>query len=74
MMHDNNSQFQILGMKIYDPNGQEFIVKGVNMFAWEGIAQVDSLVNQWGFNTVRVPNYLLESYNLRPMFSLAAAK
>ena len=61
-MPNNNSQFQIIGTKIYDPNGQEFIVKGINMFAWEGLSQVDSLVNHWGFNTIRVPNYLLGSY------------
>ena len=29
----DNSQFQILGTKIYDPNGQEFIIKGTNMFS-----------------------------------------
>jgi hypothetical protein len=62
-MPSKKFQFQVLGTKIYDPNGQEFIAKGINMFAWEGISQVNSLMNQWGFNTVRVPNYLLGSYN-----------
>ena len=62
-MPSKKFQFQVLGTKIYDPNGREFIAKGINMFAWEGISQVNSLMNQWRFNTVRVPNYLLGSYN-----------
>lgn len=61
-MNTTNSQFQVLGTKIYEPNGKEFIAKGINMFTWEGISQVNSLTNQWGFNTIRVPNYLLGSY------------
>ncbi len=56
------NNFQIIGTKIYDPNGQEFIIKGANMFAWEDIRNVDSYLNDWGFNTIRVPNYLLGSY------------
>ena len=56
------NNFQIIGNKIYDPNGQEFIIKGANMFAWEGISNVDSYLNDWGFNTIRVPNYLLGGY------------
>ena len=59
---NNNSNFQIIGNKIYDPNGQEFIIKGANMFAWEGIENVHNYLNIWGFNTIRVPNYLLGSY------------
>lgn len=62
-MIDLNYGFQINGTTIYDPNGQEFIIKGTNMFAWEGITNVDSYLNNWGFNTIRVPNYLLGSYN-----------
>ncbi|MGL6341611.1 MAG: hypothetical protein ACRC80_21005, partial [Waterburya sp.] len=61
-MHAQNSQFRVLGSKIYDPNGQEFIIKGTNMFAWKGISNVDKYLNTWGFNTIRVPNYLLGSY------------
>ena len=59
----NNSNFQIIDNTIYDPNGQEFIIKGANMFAWEGIENVHNYLNIWGFNTIRVPNYLLGSYN-----------
>ena len=59
-----NSEFKIIGTKIYDPNGQEFIVKGTNMFDWEGMDNVSSYVYAWGFNTLRVPNYLLGSYDL----------
>jgi len=56
------NNFQIVNNKVYDPSGQEFIIKGTNMFDWEGIGNVNSYVNDWGFNTVRVPNYLLGSY------------
>ncbi|MDJ0634617.1 MAG: cellulase family glycosylhydrolase [Xenococcaceae cyanobacterium MO_188.B29] len=59
----DNSQFQIIGTTIYDPNGQEFIIKGTNMFTWEGINNVDNYLNTWDFNTIRVPNYLLGSYD-----------
>lgn len=62
-MKKNQPQFEVKGTQIYDPNGQEFIIKGINMFAWEGTNQADSLINDWGFNTVRVPNYLLGNYN-----------
>ncbi|MEL7406314.1 MAG: cellulase family glycosylhydrolase [Cyanobacteria bacterium J06558_2] len=58
-----NSNFQIIDSKIYDPDGQEFIIKGANMFAWEGMDNVDNYVYTWGFNTFRVPNYLLGSYD-----------
>ncbi len=57
------NNFQIVNNKIYDPTGQEFIIKGTNMFDWEGIGNVDSYVNDWGFNTVRIPNYLLGTYD-----------
>lgn len=56
------TQFQIIDTQIYDPEGNEFIAKGTNMFAWEGTSRVDSIVTTWGFNTVRVPNFLLGSY------------
>ncbi|MEM6613325.1 MAG: cellulase family glycosylhydrolase [Cyanobacteria bacterium P01_C01_bin.72] len=61
-MQTNNYNFQILEGKIYDPNGQEFIIKGANIFTWEGIKNVDNYLNTWSFNTVRIPNYLLGSY------------
>jgi Cellulase (glycosyl hydrolase family 5)/Domain of unknown function (DUF4114) len=59
---NSKKNFQVIGTKIYDPSGKEFIIKGTNMFTWEGNTQVNSIVNQWQFNTVRVPNYLLGSY------------
>ena len=59
---NNDSNFQIIDGKIYDPNGQEFIIKGANMFAQESISNFHNYLNVWGFNTIRVPNYLLGSY------------
>ncbi|BAY22760.1 hypothetical protein NIES2100_25230 [Calothrix sp. NIES-2100] len=53
--------FKIIGNKIYDPNGQEFIAKGINTFTWDKDYSV--YLDTWGFNTIRVPNYLLGSYN-----------
>ncbi|WP_013321040.1 glycoside hydrolase family 5 protein [Gloeothece verrucosa] len=62
-LNQNNPNFQVLETKIYTPDGQEFIIKGTNMFAWEGTSNVNSYLNNWGFNTIRVPNYLLGTYN-----------
>lgn len=57
------TQFRIVDTQIYDPNGDEFIVKGTNMFAWEETSRVDSIVADWGFNAIRVPNFLLGGYD-----------
>ena len=54
--------FSILDGKIYDPNGQEFIARGTNMFTWDA-ANLDSYLDNWSFNTIRVPNYLLGTAN-----------
>ncbi len=56
------ADFQVIGTKIYDPNGQEFIAKGVNVFTWDGTDNIDNYIDTWGFNTVRIPNYLLGGY------------
>lgn len=53
--------FKVIGNRIYDPNGQEFIAKGINVFTWD--RGYDIYLKNWGFNTIRVPNYLLGSYN-----------
>ncbi len=53
-------QFQVNGSKIYDPTGREFIMKGVNVsgpgFVWPEytVDEFDQIVNQWGFNAIRV--------------------
>ena len=59
---NDDSNFKIIDGKIYDPNGQEFIIKGGHMFTWEGIGNLHNYHNIWGFNTFRIPNYLLGSY------------
>lgn len=62
------SNFEIIDNKIYDPNGQEFIIKGANIFASEGLSNVDNYLNTWEFNTIRVANYLLgDSSEPNPM-------
>jgi hypothetical protein len=51
--------FEVVGNKIYDPNGREFIAKGVNIngpgYGWPGDTpnQVDN-IKKWGFNAVRL--------------------
>jgi aryl-phospho-beta-D-glucosidase BglC (GH1 family) len=51
--------FEVVGSKIYDPDGREFIAKGVNIngpgFGWPGDTpnQVDN-VKKWGFNSIRL--------------------
>lgn len=60
------AQFRVIDTQIYDPHGNEFILKGTNMFAWEGTARVDSIVSDWGFNAIRVPNFLLGGYGQPP--------
>ncbi|MEM9213494.1 MAG: glycoside hydrolase family 5 protein [Cyanobacteria bacterium P01_F01_bin.150] len=57
------AQFRVIDTKIYAPDGNEFIVKGTNMFAWEGTDSANSIVIDWGFNAIRVPNFLLGSYD-----------
>ncbi|MGB7440625.1 MAG: cellulase family glycosylhydrolase, partial [Coleofasciculaceae cyanobacterium] len=56
-------EFQVKGSKIYDPNGVEFIAKGVNVpgyrYTWPGdtLGDADAIVEDWGFNMVRLNNY-----------------
>jgi hypothetical protein len=51
--------FEVVGNKIYDPNGREFIAKGVNIngpgYGWPGDTpnQVDN-IKKWGFNAIRL--------------------
>ncbi|NES94826.1 MAG: cellulase family glycosylhydrolase [Desertifilum sp. SIO1I2] len=53
-------KFEIQNGKIYDPNGREFIAKGVNLngpgFGWPGnpISYSDQIVNTWKFNAIRL--------------------
>ena len=52
--------FRVSGSKIYDPQGKEFVMKGVNVsgpgFVWPEytVNEFDQIVNQWGFNAIRV--------------------
>ncbi len=54
------NQFQVVGTKIFDPNGVEFIAKGVNVngpgFGWPGNtpSYVDEITGTWGFNAIRL--------------------
>ncbi|NEP02434.1 MAG: cellulase family glycosylhydrolase [Symploca sp. SIO2E9] len=63
-----NGQFQVIGSKIYDPNGKEFIAKGTNasgfQYVWPGSTKsfADQIVDDWGFNLVRLNNYLFKPH------------
>ncbi|MBD0254820.1 MAG: cellulase family glycosylhydrolase [Cytophagales bacterium] len=57
--------FTTAGSKIYDPQGREFIAKGINVngfnWVWPGstLGYADKIIDCWGFNLVRVNNALL---------------
>ncbi len=52
--------FRVCGTKVYDPQGKEFVVKGVNVggpgWSWNETttAQFEFIVNKWKFNTIRL--------------------
>lgn len=58
-----DGSFQVIGSKIYDPKGVEFIAKGVNVpgyrYTWpaDTIGDADLITEHWGFNFVRLNNY-----------------
>ena len=58
-----SGEFQVIGSKIYDPNGVEFIAKGVNApgyrYTWPGdtLGDADAIIEDWGFNMIRLNNY-----------------
>jgi mannan endo-1,4-beta-mannosidase len=64
----NNGNFQIIGSKIYDPQGNEFIPKGVNVqgmkYGWPGdiVPQADKITDGWKFNILRVNCRLYDHY------------
>jgi hypothetical protein len=64
-------QFTTVGSKIYDPNGQEFIARGVNVpgqnfwTAHDPTADVSKIADDWQFNMIRV--------NSQPTVSWSAA-
>ena len=55
-----NPLFKVVGTKIYDPNGREFIAKGVNVngpgFGWPGDTPgyADEIIERWKFNSIRL--------------------
>ncbi len=60
--------FQIVGSKIIGPDGNQFIPKGVNVsgmkWGWPGnpANQVTKIVDDWGFNMIRVNCRLYDYY------------
>ena len=64
----DNGNFQIVGSKIIDPDGKEFIPRGVNVqgmkWVWPGdiVPQADQIINAWNFNFVRVNCRLYDGY------------
>ena len=64
----DNGNFQIVGSKIIDPDGNEFIPRGVNVqgmkYGWPGdvVPQADLIINAWNFNFIRVGCRLYDHY------------
>lgn len=62
---DVKKNFKIVGTKIIDPDGKEFIPKGINIpgpHYWDTCAvikDVDNIVDKWKFNMVRVDARIL---------------
>lgn len=60
--------FQIVGTKIIDPQGNEFIPKGVNVsgmkWVWPGnpVPHAAAIADHWGFNLIRVNCRLVDAY------------
>ena len=56
----NAQAFSVRGSKILDPNGREFIAKGVNVngtgFGWPGDTPgyADEIIERWNFNAIRL--------------------
>jgi Cellulase (glycosyl hydrolase family 5) len=55
--------FRVVGTRILDPEGREFVIKGTNVngphwpWARPTVPDADLMVNTWRFNTVRVNAY-----------------
>ncbi len=60
----SRGEFRVSGSTILTPNGSPFIARGVNVsglnWVWERptVWDADNIVNCWGFNVVRVNNFL----------------
>jgi len=60
------ANFEVDGPTIIDPNGEEFVPKGVNVSGYQWVWQrptvsdLDLIVDCWNFNTVRVNSFLFE--------------
>lgn len=70
-----DGHFQVIGTKIYDPNGREFIVKGTNApgenYVWPGNTLADlPKIDDWGFNFIRLTNYLGPKPNGDPQYDI----
>lgn len=56
----SGSHFRMIGNKIFDPQGNLFVPKGVNIFPWHGDQDsVEYISGPWNFNTVRLHSWIL---------------
>ncbi|UOG90781.1 MAG: cellulase family glycosylhydrolase [Candidatus Thiothrix sulfatifontis] len=54
------SHFHMVGNRIFDPQGNLFVPKGVNIFPWQGDADsIERIAGCWNFNTVRLHAWIL---------------
>ena len=54
-----DGHFRMIGNKLFDPQGNLFIPKGVNIFPWHGSESIESINGCWNFNTVRLHSWIL---------------
>lgn len=56
----DGSYFRMIGNKIFDPQGNLFVPKGVNIFPWHGTDDsLHKIGACWNFNTVRLHAWIL---------------
>lgn len=72
--YDATGKFYIMGTRIIDPEGKEFIAKGVNVNGYNvnwprsTYQDIDKITNCWGFNSVRLTNRLFDNNAPWPQF------
>jgi hypothetical protein len=68
------ANFEVQGSTILDPQGHEFVAKGINVngyqWVWQRktVADTDLIVNCWKFNLVRVNSFLFTNESQYPQY------
>ncbi|MBD2201589.1 cellulase family glycosylhydrolase [Calothrix sp. FACHB-1219] len=70
--------FKVIGNKIYDPNGKEFVIKGVNVNGPNWYWDRDTIndlwaIKLWKFNTIRINTLLKPDYQPKDKYTSSKA-